>query len=292
MLYFLTTLLIFASMEVVSKPLMGHIDPFVLTFWRFVAGFLFFLFYPGMRKRFKEISGFNAHDWFSVFLLGILNTFLAMSLLQLSVKHCSAATSATIFCSNPVFVMLFSSIINHEKFSLKKTIGILVGVGAIGLIMSEKGHVLNYGAVFGLSAAVIFALYTVLSKKSVSKINPFTVNLTSFFFGISANLVFILLTGRQLMPESTFFDINRTVAFIYLGLVVTGIGYVTFFETIKRFTAISASLIFMLKPAVTIILAAVFLNEVLSRNFYWGFFLLMLGTAIIFSDKFKELVRK
>jgi hypothetical protein len=40
-------------MEVVSKPLMGHIDPFVLTFWRFAAGFLFFFFYPWNEKKIR-----------------------------------------------------------------------------------------------------------------------------------------------------------------------------------------------------------------------------------------------
>ena len=59
MLYFILTLLIFASLEVVSKPLMPYIDPFALTFWRFFMGFVFFIFYPGMKKRFAEICG----DW-------------------------------------------------------------------------------------------------------------------------------------------------------------------------------------------------------------------------------------
>lgn len=35
---FIVTLVFFASMEVVSKPLLGSIDPLTLTFWRFAAG--------------------------------------------------------------------------------------------------------------------------------------------------------------------------------------------------------------------------------------------------------------
>jgi drug/metabolite transporter (DMT)-like permease len=292
MLYFIVTLIIFASMEAVSKPLMGHIDPFALTFWRFAAGFLFFLFYPGMKKRFKEIFRFKKNDWFAVISLGILNTFLAMSLLQISVKHCSAATSATIFCSNPVFVMLISSVMGLEKFSLRKSIGIFAGVGAVAFIMAEKGVVINSGAFFALSGAVVFAAYTVLGKRTVSKIDPFAVNLTSFLSGLTANFLFMTFSGISFIPSPEFFNISRTLAFIYLGFAVTGIGYVTFFETIKRFTAVSASIIFMLKPAVAVIFSAVFLGETLSAHFFAGLLMLMAATAVIFSDRFSDLIRK
>jgi len=292
MLYFILTLIIFASMEAVSKPLMGHIDPFALTFWRFAVGFLFFLFYPGMKKRFKEIMHFNKKDWLAVISLGILNTFLAMSLLQISVKHCSAATSATIFCSNPVFVMLISSVLGLEKFSLRKSIGIFTGVGAVAFIMAEKGFVLNSGALFALSAAIVFAAYTVLSKSTVSKIDPFTVNLTSFFSGLTANFIFMSVADISFVPSAEFFNVSRTLAFLYLGFVVTGAGYVTFFETIKRFTAVSSSIVFMLKPALAVLFSAIFLNETLSAHFFAGLLMLTAATAVIFSDRFPDIIRK
>jgi drug/metabolite transporter (DMT)-like permease len=292
MLYFITTLIIFASMEVVSKPLMGHIDPFVLTFWRFVTGFLFFFFYPGMKKRFVEISNFSVKDWTAVAILGILNSFLAMSLLQLSVQHCSAATSAAIFCSNPVFVMIMSNVLGSEKFSIKKGAGMFFGISAVVLIMSEKGFVINSGALFALSGAVVFAAYTVLSKRTVSRIDPFAVNLTSFFSGLVANFIFMSVSGILLFPAHEFFNISRTLVFLYLGIVVTGIGYITFLETIKRFTAVSASIIFMLKPAVAVLFSAIFLDEIISWPFFTGLLMLTAAIALIFSDRFSALAEK
>lgn len=291
MIFFFTTLLIFASMEVVSKPLMGVMDPFVLTFWRFLFGFFFFLFYPGLKKRFVEIAKFRKKEWLSVALLGMLNSFLAMCLLQVAVKMSSAATSATVFCSNPVFVLIFASIAGLEKFSVRKIIGLSGGVAAVAVIMSEKGLVFKEGIIFALLAAVIFALYTVLSKKTVSTITPFTVNLTSFFFGLLANFVFISFYDLPFLPTESFFsDFEKISAFIYLGLVVTGIGYVTFFETIKRFTALGASLIFLLKPAVAVVLAYLFLGERLSVNFIAGLLLLSIATLLILSDKLRNLI--
>lgn len=286
MIFFFLTLLIFASMEVVSKPLMGHFDPFVLTFWRFLLGFLFFLLYPGVKNRISEIIKFKKIEWISVFILGILNAFLAMGILQVGVKLSSAATAATVFCSNPIFVFIFAYMLGMEKFSYKKLLGLMLGVLSIGIIMSEKGFVIKEGVVYALFAAVLFAIYTVLSKKTVSKINPFTVNLASFFFGIIANLIFILIYNRDFFPEGQFFsDPWNSASFLYLGLIVTGVGYITFFETIKRLSALSASLIFLFKPSVAFILASIFLGETLSINFFAGMVSLVLATFLIKTDK-------
>jgi len=286
MIFFILTLLIFASLEVVSKPLMPYIDPFALTFWRFSMGFVFFLFYPGMKKRFAEIGKFSKRDWFFLFLLGFLNAFLAMSLLQFAVKESTPATAAAIFCSNPLFVMIISSIAGFEKISARKVIGLLIGVAAIFVIMWEKGFKLNYGAIYAVSAAVIFAGFTVLSKKTVSKIKPFSVNLVSFFFGIVSLSIFMALTGKSFALNPVFFkDYAKLIAFVYLGFIVTGLGYVTFLATIKKYSPVSSSLIFMLKPAVASVFAVIFLGEKLSAYFIAGFIMLLLGTGAIVSEK-------
>ncbi len=290
MLYFILTLLIFSSMEVVSKPLMGVIDPFVLTFWRFAAGSLFFLFLPGMKNRFREVAKFNKWNWFSVFMLGLLNTFLAMSFLQVAVKQSSASTAATIFCSNPGFVFLFSVIMGYEKMKLAKTAGLILGIAGIVIIMSDRGIVLGYGMIYAVFAAIFFAVYTLLSKKSVQGISPSTINMTAFPLGVIANGIFITLMGKDLIPDWMLFQDTGTVfSLLYLGLIVTGAGYITFFETIKRFTAVSVSLIFMFKPAVTLLMAFIFLNERVAVTFYAGLFAVCSGTLLIVRDKINNL---
>jgi drug/metabolite transporter (DMT)-like permease len=290
MVYFILTLLIFSSMEVVSKPLMGVIDPFVLTFWRFALGSLFFLFLPGTVKRFSEVRKFGKKEWFSVFLLGILNTFLAMSFLQVAVKQSSASTAAAIFCSNPGFVFILSLFLGHEKLKILKVAGFLVGIAGILLIMSDRGIVFEYGILYAVAASVFFALYTVLGKLTVSGISSSTVNMTAFPFGVLANGIFIFVLGKDFFPDQQVFtDSSIIISFLYLGFVVTGIGYVAFFETIKRFSAVSVSLIFMFKPAVTLGMAFIFLNEKTDVTFHIGLVCVCLGTFFIVKDKINNL---
>ena len=120
----------------------------------------------------------------------------------------------------------------------------------------------------------------------LKSIKPFSVNLVSFFFGIVSLAVFMLATNKSFALNPVFFkDYAKLIAFIYLGFIVTGLGYVTFLATIKKYSPVSSSLIFMLKPAVATVFAVIFLGEKLSAYFIAGFVMLLLGTGAIVSEK-------
>lgn len=289
MFYFIATLLIFSSMEVVSKPLMGLIDPFTLTLWRFVLGLSFLALVPGTKKRFKEIKALSFKSVAALAFLGFLNVFFSMSMLQLAVKFSSAATAATIFCSNPLFVFLIALGFKDEKFSKLKMAGLFVGIIGIFLIMNEKGIVFKSGLLFAVAGAVAFSVYTILSKKMISGISPITVNLVSFFFGILINLGFIIISGIDLFPQKQLLtSTTHILAIVYLGFVVSGVGYIAFFNTIKKYTAVSASLLFMLKPVVATVFAFLFLNEELPEIFFFGLLMIMTGTFMVIWTRLKK----
>ena len=290
MVYFIATLLIFGSMEVISKPLMGVVDPFTLTLWRFILGLIFLIFVPGMIKRFKEIRSLSVKSLSTLALLGFLNVFFSMSMLQLAVKYSSAATAATIFCSNPLFVFMLALSMGSETFSTRKIFGLLLGVAGIFLIMNEKGIVYKSGMLFAVLGALSFSVYTVLSKKMVTGMTPITVNIVSFGFGIIINMTFIGLTGREVLPSTAILSsTTHLLTILYLGIVVSGLGYITFFHTIKKYTAVGASLIFMLKPVAATILTFVFLNEKLPEIFFFGLIMIMGGTLLVIWTKLKKI---
>ncbi|MFW6263024.1 MAG: EamA family transporter, partial [Thermotogota bacterium] len=58
-LFWTIALVLFSSLEVVSKPIMGQVDPFTMTFLRFFIGGLFLFFLSSMvsgvaRKKIKK----------------------------------------------------------------------------------------------------------------------------------------------------------------------------------------------------------------------------------------------
>ncbi len=285
MIYFIITLFLFSSMEVVTKPLMRTTDPFTLTWYRFVLGWFVLTSWSFMRGRSKEIFQLFLSGKKKLLLLaflGFLNTFFSMSMLQTAVKYATPETAALIFCSNPIFVYLLYVIKGTETVKGLKVIGFILGITGIAIVIGWGEISLGKGALYALAASLAFALYTVLNKKAVSDTSPLTVNIVSFSFGIIAALFYILHTGRNLIPHPSLYTQGGNIAvMLYLGAGVSGIGYITFIKAIKKMSAFSVSLLFMLKPVLAAGLAVVLLGHLPSTAFYAGTVLVLTGIILI-----------
>ncbi|HNT26672.1 MAG TPA: EamA family transporter [bacterium] len=280
--YFFVTLLIFSSMEVVSKPLMPFVDPFQLTFHRFLVGLIFLFLFLVARGRCHDLIRIGRHDMLLLAFLGFLNTFFAMSMLQAAVKNSTAATAATVICANPLFVYLFSLVTGDESFSWRRIAGIVAGMIGIALVMFDQGLRFDVGVLYALAAAAAFALYTLLNKPVARRIGSLPVNIVSFSFGILLSAVYLLVTGVGVLPPlEVTNEPARLAAFLYLGVVVSGIGYVTFVKTIRALTPVAASVIFIVKPALATLFAVMFLGERLSALFWPGLLFVVLGGLLI-----------
>ncbi|HOJ94168.1 MAG TPA: DMT family transporter, partial [Fervidobacterium nodosum] len=77
-------------------------------------------------------------------------------------------------------------------------------------------------------------------------------------------LIYILLLTIFRKFEIPILSINQWFILIYLGLIVTGVAYLTFFKAMEKIGATQSSRIFFLKPIVATLLAIVFLGEKLS----------------------------
>jgi len=280
--YFFVTLFLFSSMEVVSKPLMGIVDPFQLTCHRFGIGLLFLLAVLGARGRLRELGAMSRRDAGALALLGVLNTFLAMSLLQLAVRKGNAATAATIVSTNPLFVYLFALIAGEERFSWRRIAGIVAGLAGIALTMVGCDFCIDAGALAALGAALLFALYTLFNKPISRRVPPLAANIVSFAAGLVASAAFLVVSDIGLLPpREVFVTPALFLAFLYLGAAVTGIGYLTFLTTIGRLGPFAASVMFLLKPLLATALALVFLGERLPPLFWPGLVLVTVGSVLI-----------
>ncbi|MFN6991226.1 MAG: DMT family transporter [Fervidobacterium sp.] len=253
-LYLIITLLSFSSIEVISKPLMGKVDPFFLTAFRFLLGGLFLAFFV---RETVEIR-----DFINIFLIGLLNSVISMTSLQLSVKYSNASTAATLVASNPIFVSLFAWLILKERYNIKKYIGIVLGF--FGLMIFSIGKMESdswLGIFFGIFAALTFGLYTVLMRKYTKKYDALRVTAYSSLTSGLIYLGLISLAGGLKVPN---LYISDWLIVIFLGIVVTGIAYLTFFRAMEVIGTAQASRIFFLKPVVATLLALLLLGEGIS----------------------------
>lgn len=275
------TLVFFASMEVVSKPLLASMDPLTLTFWRFAAGALVLFAILVRRRGLSSIRALRGGTLLLLAIMGAVNIALAMSFLQTAVKLTSAARAATVFCANPVLVFVISAASGSEKANLPKVLGLVAGLAGLAMVSGLHTLTVDTGTLYALVSAAAFALYTVLGRRVSGRTDPVTINVVSFTAGIAVLLAFLVPSGRALSPAPLVAGPGAAAAAVYLTLGVSGVAYLTFVRAIRRMGAVAASMVFMLKPAVASILAMVFLGEVLTPPFWAGLALTTLGSWLV-----------
>lgn len=269
------TIMAFSTLEVVSAPMKGMINPLALTFLRFLLGGIFLL--PFVLIKNEKIK---LNDMAVFLLLGGLNVFVSMSCLQASVFFGKASTTAMLISSNPIFVMLFSIFILKEKLTWKNATA--MGFGLIGLILissrfSSGGDSLA-GVSFGIFASLTFGLYTVLSRLKSDSVSSLSMITYSSLLGCLFYLPIFALKGINpfVVPQ------GHLISLVYMGVVLSGMAYVTYIEALKILGASKGSVTFFLKPAIASVLAVIFLGENLSKVAVAGSFVIIIGMAINF----------
>lgn len=272
-------LFFFSTYEVVSKTIIGKVDPFQINFLRFfIGGSLLFLFL--LIKRDVKI---DRKSLMIVSAAGILNVVFSMNLLQLSlnVAYAKAAVVAVIFSSNPIFVSIFAAVMDKEKITLFKAAGMFLGMLGIAVI-SINGQAFRdiniLSPLLALMSAGLYGLYTVVGRRASSKIGSIKMNAYSFLIGSLILLSVLLIKG---LPAFKF-DCSAWPQVVYLSVFVTGIAYLIYFMGLVRTGAGSGSVVFFLKPVLASVFAIVFLGEKITLNLIFGTFLILLGMAVMF----------
>ncbi len=250
-LFLLVTLLAWSSFEVLTKPLMGSVDPFFLTFFRATVGGSFLFLFVRKKVAWKDII--------ALMMVGSLNVIISLSLLQLTVRFSNASTAATLVATNPLFVGVFAMALGREKLSFKKILSLIVGL--TGLLTLSYGRLAGdsvLGIMLGISSAIIFALYTVLMRDLTIKHGSLTANAYSICLSGLLYGVILLVAGRLSFPKIAF---SQWFILLYVSVVVTGLAYVTYFKAMEKLGPSRASFAVYLKPAVASFFAFVFLNE-------------------------------
>jgi len=283
LLYILLTATVFTTLEPVSKLIATQINPFAITFIRFFIGGAMLLPFSILQIRKKNIH-LDKKDFLSISLLGVLCICVSMVLLQFAVlKADSPALIAIIFSSNSVFTILLSAVILKDKLTAVK--GVAIGLCIAGVLVctdfSSGSNI--FSVVLAVLSSITFSLYTVLSKKFMTKVSGIIQTGFSFFIGSVILLAGLLVTGIDFIGGVNSENIMHLV---YLGVAVTGIGYWSYFKAMEKTSAMAASLVFFIKPIMTPF-AAFFINGITPQGKVFVALVLVLAGSSLATFKAK-----
>lgn len=188
----------------------------------------------------------------------------------------SAATMA--YYMAPVFVILASPLLLHEKITLRKGLCSLTAVVGMvlvsGILQSETSGFI--GILLGLCAAVMYAAVIVLNKfiKDLSA-NERTI----FQLAVSAIAIlpYVICTENL---STLQIDTTTIALLITSGIVHTGIAYALYFGSMKTLPAQTIALFSYIDPITAVILSITVLNEEISLLSLLGV-VLVIGSMLI-----------
>lgn len=269
------TVLAFSAIEVVANPIRHRIEPAVMTFWRFLLG-VACLVPAWLAAPRRDPARLSVADLGRLWGLGCLNIILAMGAHAVCIKFAKASTAAILIAANPLATNLFAWLLLGETLGWRRVTTLGVGFAGVTLVALKPvpGEDTAFGIGMGLLGMAGFALYTVLSKGIVQRLGSLRVTVVSFALGVATYLPVLTWLGQPIRPDPELWS-----RLLVLGVVVSGLGYITFFKALAALPAGRACLLFFAKPPVSIGLAWLLLGERPTALAVAGTLLVMLGIA-------------
>jgi drug/metabolite transporter (DMT)-like permease len=262
------TIVLFSTVEVVSRYIRSDVDPNFLALVRFLV--------PGVMMLcmgFREFARVKLLDFLVLCLLGFVGVTVTFAAFHksLAMDDFQASTGAVIFSINPVFCAVAASLLLKERMSGLRIVGVVLGVVGV-YVVSFGFEAISFktlaapALMFG--SQVTFAIYVTAAKRYVSIYGPLFVNGVIFVVGA---LLFI-----PIIKTTTVSDPATTWLWIaYLALFTTGLAYLLYFYGLNKVPIAAGTSLFYLKPVIAPLLAVLALGETLQRHFY-------IGLAVIF----------
>ncbi|NTW70932.1 MAG: EamA family transporter [Eubacteriaceae bacterium] len=293
---FLATLL-FSSMEIALKANSHSFNPVQLNFLRFSIGAL--LLCPFAYNRLKIMNlRLEGRDFAFFAFTGFICIVISMTFHQLSVVYSKASLAAILFSSNPIFLVPMAHYFLKEKVTPGIVVSIIVSLFGMGIILNPFHMTADpKGILFAFLASFTFAIYSVMIKSRNKKYGGIVLTSFSFIMGSIELFILILVTRIEYVSHWLTFSGLGTFAnipifdgitlflipsLIYIGVFVTGLGYMFYFLAMEETSASMASLVFLIKPALSPVMAFFILQESITANIAIGILIIMVGSGIMF----------
>ena len=210
--------LIYALNYSIAKDVMpDYIGPSGFILLRVIGGsLLFFLTYIFFIKENVELK-----DIVRLLFCGLFGVAINQLFFFEGLNLTTPINAAIIMTLSPILVIIFSAIIIKEKITIRKLLGIFLGiVGAATLILKSGSISIDnaffVGNILIFINATSYSIYLVLVKTLMTKYNPITVMFYVFSFGLIFVLPFGLNELLEVNTQSFSKIIYLKVAFVVI----------------------------------------------------------------------------
>ena len=258
----LGAVIIWAMNSIVSKMSVGLIEPYTISFYRWVLAFIVLTPFV-IKVVIKEWSVIkkNLHK---LFVLGFLGMMIYQVFIYDAAKEVTATTIAIFLALVPLMTIILSLFILKTKFSYSLLVGFLVSFFGVSYLMTEGAPL----------SSLAYSLYGILIRKWVLPISTWSSLYMQILSGAICLLPFFLNT------ENTDITIENLPLIIFAGIPASIFAPLLWMRGLEHLGPNKCALFLNLSPVFTAIFAVIIFKDHISASLVIGGSLALLGVLI------------
>lgn len=256
------------------------LQPFTLVTLRLLIGFaLLASVAAAARVRLPRRLDTYGH----LLVIAVLSVGLPFSLISWAEQSVDSTLAAVINGAVPLFVIVIAATtLPDEPFTRPRVAGLLIGFVGVAILVGFDPAVLAGTAVLPalalMGSSVSYAAGGVYARRFLNDVRPMINALFEVGFAlVIVGVLAFFLDGPISLPAQA----DAWLAVIWLGLLGSGLAFLTFFRLLGRWGATRTSLVAYLLPIFGIVLGALVLGEAVGLRLVIGTALVIGGIAIV-----------
>ena len=260
---------------VVAKGAINEFPPILLMAFRFLVTSLVLVWFVK-----PPIGRLKA-----LFFIAIVASAIQYSFTFTGLKGLDAGFASLIVQLEVPFLVILGVILLGEKPSIKKWIGIIIAFSGVGLLVGK----VEFGNAWLSVLLVVLGAFTwaigqILVRK-LKNIDGLTTTAWVAIFATPQLFLMSFLFEKNQMDLVLNANISVWLAVLYLGLVMTALGYYFWYTLIRTYQVEKVAPFLLLLPVFSLAGGVIFLGEELSFMKVIGGFVVILGVAFVSLEK-------
>ncbi|WP_455814271.1 DMT family transporter [Pseudomonas graminis] len=208
--------------------------------------------------------------------LGVINSAVPFVMYCMAAKWLPAGYSAILNATTPLMGVLIGGLCFSEAFTLRKIVGVVLGLAGIVLLTTTGSLALSHEVLLGIAACLVatacYASAGFLTKKWIGDRGGLDARLVALGSQIGACLFLlpVFIGSLIIQPVVQWNHPAVWLCVLALGLICTAWAYILFFRLIADIGPLRTLTVTFLIPPFGILWGYLFLGETLSKGFVAG----------------------
>jgi len=220
-------------------------------------------------------------NWIKIGWMALFGTLIPFFLVPWGQLQIDSSLAAILMAVNPLFALTLGHFFSeHESFTLRQLLAMLVGFSGILLVFGENAISSINGNIWAQLAVIGAGFCYTISGVIVSRVRGASADSVSASIFICSSVIVFPVWMILEQPWSLHFETESLLALTHLGLVSTGMAFLMRYYIILRAGAVFLSYVAFIIPMFGILFGILFLEETISVNTMGAVVLILSGVYL------------